>query len=41
MAQFQAGEVKIHYEVHGSGEPLLMIMGLGLEFGHVESGAGQ
>lgn len=29
MAQVQAGDVKLYYEVHGSGEPLLMIMGLG------------
>jgi pimeloyl-ACP methyl ester carboxylesterase len=29
MAEVQAGDVKLYYEVHGSGEPLLMIMGLG------------
>src|SRR5258708_1859471 len=29
MAQFKADEVKNHAEVHVSGEPLLMIMGLG------------
>jgi 3-oxoadipate enol-lactonase len=29
MGQVQAGDVKLYYEVHGSGEPLLMIMGLG------------
>jgi 3-oxoadipate enol-lactonase len=29
MGQVQAGEVKLYYEVHGNGEPLLMIMGLG------------
>jgi pimeloyl-ACP methyl ester carboxylesterase len=29
MAQVQAGDVKLYYEVHGGGEPLLMIMGLG------------
>ncbi|HTT75257.1 MAG TPA: alpha/beta fold hydrolase [Candidatus Binataceae bacterium] len=29
MAELQAGDVKLYYEVHGSGEPLLMIMGLG------------
>src|SRR6202035_5499668 len=29
MSQVQAGEIKLYYEVHGSGEPLLMIMGLG------------
>jgi pimeloyl-ACP methyl ester carboxylesterase len=29
MAQVQAGDVKLYYEVQGSGEPLLMIMGLG------------
>ena len=27
MAQVQADEVKIHYEVHGSGEPLLLLHG--------------
>jgi 3-oxoadipate enol-lactonase len=29
MAQVQAGDVKLYYEVHGGSEPLLMIMGLG------------
>jgi 3-oxoadipate enol-lactonase len=29
MAEVQAGDVKLYYEVHGHGEPLLMIMGLG------------
>jgi 3-oxoadipate enol-lactonase len=29
MGHVQAGDVKLYYEVHGSGEPLLMIMGLG------------
>src|SRR5579863_9024738 len=29
MGQVQADEVKLYYEVHGIGEPLLMIMGLG------------
>ena len=29
MGQVQAGDVKLYYEVHGRGEPLLMIMGLG------------
>lgn len=29
MAQVQAGDFKLYYEIHGSGEPLLMIMGLG------------
>jgi hypothetical protein len=29
MGQVQTGDVKLYYEVHGSGEPLLMIMGLG------------
>ena len=29
MGQVQVGDVKLYYEVHGSGEPLLMIMGLG------------
>ena len=29
MAEFKAGDVKLYYEVQGSGDPLLMIMGLG------------
>ncbi len=29
MAQVQVGDVKLYYEVRGSGEPLLMVMGLG------------
>src|SRR5579863_1940844 len=29
MAHVQADDVKLYYEVHGRGEPLLMIMGLG------------
>jgi pimeloyl-ACP methyl ester carboxylesterase len=29
MGQVQAGDVKLYYEVEGSCEPLLMIMGLG------------
>jgi 3-oxoadipate enol-lactonase len=29
MRHVQAGDVKLYYDVHGSGEPLLMIMGLG------------
>jgi len=29
MAEVRVGEVRLHYEVAGSGEPLLMVMGLG------------
>lgn len=29
MPELQIGDVKLHYEIHGSGDPLLMIMGLG------------
>ncbi|MGO9607868.1 MAG: alpha/beta fold hydrolase [Candidatus Binataceae bacterium] len=29
MPQLKAGDINIHYDVQGSGEPLLMIMGLG------------
>ncbi len=29
MPRIKAGDVQLHYDVHGSGEPLLMIMGLG------------
>jgi 3-oxoadipate enol-lactonase len=29
MPEVRTGDVNLHYEIHGSGEPLLMVMGLG------------
>ncbi len=29
MAEVRVGDIKLHYEVQGSGDPLLMVMGLG------------
>jgi pimeloyl-ACP methyl ester carboxylesterase len=31
MAQVQVGEIEIYYELHGDGEPLLLILGLGAD----------
>ncbi len=29
MPKIKVGDISIYYEVHGEGEPLLLIMGLG------------
>lgn len=30
----KVGDINLYYEVHGSGEPLVLIMGFGLRGGH-------